>query len=58
MIIENDMFDLDMLIPTKEELERTIEHITEIRDISFEDLIVLWKLKLIHMIINSKGVRL
>lgn len=52
---DNSMFDLDMLIPTKDEMEETIKHITETGNITFDDEIVLWKMHLIHKIVNSKG---
>lgn len=55
---DNGMFDVDLLIPTNEEMEKTLKHITETCEISFEDEIVLWKMHLIHKIVNSKGVRL
>lgn len=55
---DNDMFDVDVLIPTEEEMEDTIKHITETGEISFEDIIVLRKMHLIDIIVNSKGVRL
>lgn len=51
------MFDVDLLIPTNEEVEKTLKHITETGIISFEDEIVLIKIKLIKLIINSKNVR-
>lgn len=51
----NDMFDLDFLIPTKEEMEETIKHITETGIITSHDEIVLMKMKLIKLILNLKG---
>ena len=55
---DNGMFDVDLLIPTNEEMEKTIKHITETGEISFEDEFVLWRMHLIHKIVNSKGVKL
>ena len=51
----NDMFDLDFLIPTKEEMEETIKHITKTGIITPYDEIVLIKMKLIKLILNLKG---
>lgn len=39
-------------------MEKTIKHITETGEISFEDEFVLWRMHLIHKIVNSKGVKL
>ena len=51
---ENGFFDLDSLIPTSKEIEKTIKHITESRKLSFDDEIVLMKIKFIHKIIKNK----
>lgn len=51
---ENGMSDVDFLIPTIEEIEKTLKHITESRKLSFEDEIVLMKIKFIHTIIKNK----
>lgn len=55
---ENELINADILIPTKEELEQTIKHITETGEISFDDEIVLWKMKLIKFILKSEKTRI
>lgn len=51
---ENDMFNVDSLIPTTEEFEKTLKHITQSGEISFEDYLVLFKIKFINKIIKNK----
>ena len=50
---DNGFLDTDMLIPTKEEMERVIKNISEKGVISINDEIVLLKMKFIRMIIKS-----
>lgn len=45
---------IDFLIPTQEEMQKTIKHICETCEISLSDRLVLMKMKLIHNIVKSR----
>jgi len=45
---------IDFLIPTQEEMQKTIKRICETCEISLSDQLVLMKMKLIHNIVKSR----
>lgn len=51
---ENEMFDLDLLIPTDEEIDIIIKKIDNNEKLTFEDNIVLSKLHFCKSILDKK----
>ena len=55
---EDEMFDLDLLIPTEEEIDNIIKKIDNNEELTFEDNIVLSKMRWCKAILDSRGKRI